>query len=122
MSTPNGLRPSSDKIHWPLRQGPSYPEHPHHYIYSIRKNVMARCYNPKHPHYHCYGGRGIYLYGPWKLDCHLFIKWILDNLGERPSLDYSLDRRDNDGHYVPGNLRWATAKEQANNRIGAVRV
>lgn len=106
-------------MYQPLRNGPSYPGHPHFYIYGARKNALSRCYNPKHPHYHCYGGRGISVYPPWRISCHVFIDWVLVNLGERPSLEHSLDRIDNDGSYEPGNLRWATKKAQANNRLGA---
>ena len=120
MTTLPGSRPSTDYyVAERVTEGPSYPHHPHFYIYSIRKNIISRCYNPKHPHYHCYGGRGIYLYQPWRRDCHEFIDWILSNIGERPD-GYWLDRKDNDGSYVPGNLRWVTPKTSASNRLGAV--
>lgn len=47
---------------------------------------------------------------------------FLAHIGPRPSPEHSLDRIENDGDYAPGNVRWATAKEQQRNRRNAVRV
>src|SRR5690242_9916571 len=74
--------------------------------------MKSRCLNPNVPAYPRYGGRGITIWPEWVDDFAAFYAHI----GPRPSLAYSLDRIDNDGSYVPGNVRWATASEQAFNK------
>jgi len=70
---------------------------------------MRRCANPKHPRWADYGGRGI------KFLFTSFQQW-LDELGPRPSTQHSVDRIDNNRHYEPGNMRWATRSQQNRNR------
>lgn len=62
-----------------------------------------------------WGGRGVTMFPLWRDSFTGFALYVLNTLGERPSR-HSLDRIDNSLGYVPGNLRWATAKEQAANR------
>jgi hypothetical protein len=73
--------------------------------------MISRCRNPNVPSYNNYGGRGIKVCDRW-LD---FANFLAD-MGERPSLAYSIDRfPDNNGNYEPSNCRWATRKQQTRN-------
>ncbi len=78
--------------------------------YYAWSSMLSRCHNPKNNHYHLYGGRGIIVCERW----HIFANF-LEDMGEAPE-DSSLDRINNNDIYKPGNCRWATDIQQANNR------
>lgn len=77
-------------------------------------NMQDRCFRKKLRAYARYGGRGITVSKEW-LGRGGFQRF-LNHIGLRPSPTHSIDRIDNDGNYEPGNVRWATKKEQSRNR------
>jgi hypothetical protein len=75
-------------------------------------NMKTRCYNSNRPDYRHYGGRGIKVCEEWRNNFWAFFHHV----GRRLGPGYSINRINNDGNYEPGNVNWATPKEQANNQ------
>ena len=90
--------------------------------YEVWKTMHQRCENPRSQKYKDYGGRGIRVCARWS-GPNGYANFIAD-MGPRPEGStgkiayYSIDRwPDPDGHYEPGNTRWATpAQQQAGKR------
>jgi hypothetical protein len=82
--------------------------------YMAYQNAQQHCTNPKAAKYANYGGRGI------EFRFTSFEQWYAE-LGPRPVTPvgrsvYSVDRKNVNGHYEPGNVRWATKSEQGFNK------
>jgi hypothetical protein len=90
-----------------MRHGLSYtPE------YRAWQTMRHRCTNPRSPAWKDYGGRGITMFAGWVDDPAAFIAHV----GPRPGPKHEIDRKDNNGNYEPGNVRWVTRSVNDQNR------
>lgn len=78
--------------------------------YNTWQSMLQRCYYSKNISYKYYGARGITVCERWRV----FENFLAD-MGERPE-GTTIDRDDVNGHYEPGNCRWASPTTQRHNR------
>jgi hypothetical protein len=104
------------KTHY-VRQGSIIHELSKSPEYHSWRAMKARCLNSNHHAYYNYGGRGITIHQEW---IESFQKFYND-MGNRPTLEHTLDRIDNNGNYEPNNCKWSTKVEQCKNRRIGIR-
>lgn len=88
--------------HWPLSRK----------LKELRRNMIARCYDPENKRFANYGGRGVMVCDEWLNDRSAFYDWVIDN-GWSESL--TIERVDVNGNYEPSNVRFVPMQEQQNN-------
>lgn len=93
-------------VHGAARRGNSTPE------FKTWQGMIQRCEQSSADSFPLYGGRGIRVCDEWRHDFAAFFTHV----GPRPSPKHSIDRINSDGHYEPGNVRWATLLEQMRNK------
>lgn len=79
--------------------------------YNCYHHMIKRCYDKNNSAYQYYGARGIKVCDRWLESFENFY----EDMGDRPSSQYSIDRIDNNGNYEPNNCRWSTQSEQVIN-------
>lgn len=84
--------------------------------YQTWSDMIKRCENTETAGYDHYGARGIIICSRWR---ESFAAFYTD-MGPKPSLQHSVERKDVDGNYEPSNCKWGTKDEQANNKTSSI--
>lgn len=87
-------------------------------IYTIWHSMVQRCRDRNHTNYPQYGARGIQVCDEWANSFEAFYR----DMGDPPTDNHTLDRRDTAGNYTRTNCRWVTMEVQQNNRRNNVRL
>lgn len=106
------------------RKGIKYPSggvHPPHRLYSVWRNMKARCFNPNHVAYKHYGGRGVKICEEWLRSSKAFIEWGKNN-GWKLGLELDKDIKGNGLLYSPETCIFVTTKENACNRRNNIKI
>lgn len=83
-----------------------------HPLFVTWLDIRRRCTKPWMHNYKYYGAKGVTICEAWANDFWAFADYV----GEPPTDGHTIDRIDTYGNYEPGNIRWATHKEQAANK------
>jgi hypothetical protein len=108
------LSNKGDRVRKNFRHGADYGSK----VYRTWRNAKNRCFNVWADKYDSYGAAGLTMCNEWADSFEAFAVAV----GEPPTAKHSLDRIDNSRGYEPGNVRWATATEQARNRNNTIKL